>query len=91
MSKTVKYLMNRRSPHGERGLKFGFGLFRLAVNRRSPHGERGLKFRRDGSVDIVCVSLPTRGAWIEIKAAFASSVASSASLPTRGAWIEMQA
>ena len=33
-----------RSPHGERGLKYGS---RQAVGRaygRSPHGERGLKF-----------------------------------------------
>ena len=33
---------------------------------RSPHGERGLKFLEDNGIDIGLVSLPTRGAWIEI-------------------------
>ena len=34
-----------RSPHGERGLKFGHAAqLRDDVPRRSPHGERGLKF-----------------------------------------------
>ena len=34
---------------------------------RSPCGERGLKFERDGAVAQHAVSLPVRGAWIEIK------------------------
>ena len=35
----------RRSPHGERGLKFFYSLAIMgARNSRSPHGERGLKF-----------------------------------------------
>ena len=35
----------RRSPQGERGLKFVFGLERgEGVSRRSPQGERGLKY-----------------------------------------------
>ena len=34
----------RRSPHGERGLKFGGGREGGDQCGRSPHGERGLKF-----------------------------------------------
>ena len=36
---------NRRSPHGERGLKSDIRCGIAIVNGRSPHGERGLKFR----------------------------------------------
>ena len=32
-----------RSPHGERGLKYGLARIVLMLTRRSPHGERGLK------------------------------------------------
>ena len=36
-----------RSPHGERGLKYGDGeRVALYERRRSPHGERGLKYGR---------------------------------------------
>ena len=56
---------------------------------RSPHGERGLK--SVGSVaDFMGIkSLPTRGAWIEIKTATKHATTMLASLPTRGAWIEI--
>ena len=33
----------RRSPHGERGLKFRHTLKYIRTPCRSPHGERGLK------------------------------------------------
>ena len=36
-----------RSPHGERGLKFGFQGSLNDEEGRSPHGERGLKFIQD--------------------------------------------
>ena len=37
--------MERRSPSGERGLKYAAKYHRQAPNpRRSPSGERGLKF-----------------------------------------------
>ena len=36
----------RRSPHGERGLKFVLLVDGLRGLGRSPHGERGLKCRR---------------------------------------------
>ena len=35
------------------------------------------------------LSLPVRGAWIEIAAAWQRAAALSASLPVRGAWIEI--
>ena len=35
--------LGRRSPRGERGLKFDTGEQLRPVRRRSPHGERGLK------------------------------------------------
>ena len=56
---------------------------------RSPHGERGLKFDRACALDIRLSSLPTRGAWIEIRIVPTYGVARP-SLPTRGAWIEIK-
>ena len=35
-----------RSPHGERGLKFGWLVAFAVPVGRSPHGERGLKCRQ---------------------------------------------
>ena len=55
-----------RSPHGERGLKSDLRFGRFAPVRRSPHGERGLKFFWGGLSFAVSMSLPSRGAWIEI-------------------------
>ena len=37
------------------------------------------------------MSLPSRGAWIEIRFAFAMICIGSSSLPSRGAWIEIHA
>ena len=57
---------DRRSPHGERGLKFQ-RLGGIKPDRgRSPHGERGLKSELAGGGDGPTRSLPSRGAWIEI-------------------------
>ena len=55
---------------------------------RSPHGERGLKspglhLRGPGQL-----SLPSRGAWIEIDWSQRPR-SQPASLPSRGAWIEI--
>ena len=36
-------------------------------DRRSPRGERGLKFIFTGNVRVQLMSLPSRGAWIEIE------------------------
>ena len=41
--------------------------------RRSPHGERGFKFYLSGHKLAGQVSLPTRGAWIEIRKSWKSS------------------
>ena len=60
----------------------------LWTMRRSPHGERGLKSVSGLSVGINELSLPTRGAWIEIQG-LPKKFARSKSLPTRGAWIEI--
>ena len=38
--------MERRSPHGERGLKFAGDVRGSLAWSRSPHGERGLKLRQ---------------------------------------------
>ena len=60
------YGLNRRSPHGERGLKCG-GLVGLrARRRRSPHGERGLKYTQNGRQTQDLKSLSSWRAWIEI-------------------------
>ena len=55
-----------RSPHGERGLKSGFGLILADRVGRSPHGERGLKCRRYRHRAQVGTSLSSWRAWIEI-------------------------
>ena len=56
--------------------------------RRSPCGERGLKFRAAEEATIRGLSLPVRGAWIEIPAPPLCAVVLW-SLPVRGAWIEI--
>ena len=56
-----------RSPHGERGLKLAMWLERYGDARgRSPHGERGLKSFLPVWPVGQPMSLPSRGAWIEI-------------------------
>ena len=78
-----------RSPRGERGLKSERSREQPGAAGRSPRGERGLKSKTSDSVRDVYMSLPTRGAWIEIISCVVSAYRSK-SLPTRGAWIEMQ-
>ena len=57
---------------------------------RSPPGERGLKFKaRQAAATEINRSLPTRGAWIEIREWEKRAKDNKASLPTRGAWIEI--
>ena len=55
---------------------------------RFPRGKRGLKYKLFSKVPDVCLSLPSREAWIEILAAF-TLITSSVSLPSREAWIEI--
>ena len=79
-----------RSPYGERGLKWL--RLRWPCNhgkRRSPYGERGLKSARYAGWNDQRMSLPIRGAWIEIKNSSCPPTDREMSLPIRGAWIEM--
>ena len=56
-----------RSPSGERGLKFPMWCDESTQGiRRSPSGERGLKSAGQQTAGINVMSLPIRGAWIEI-------------------------
>ena len=57
---------------------------------RSPCGERGLKSLTLLTRLRLWLSLPVRGAWIEMFVATGKPV-TSLSLPVRGAWIEMRA
>ena len=65
-----KVYTDRRSPCGERGLKCQFLLcvFQQRL-RRSPCGERGLKFSAGEPGLIWNLSLPVRGAWVEMSRA----------------------
>ena len=57
---------------------------------RSPCGERGLKFGVRMSEHIrLNLSLPVRGAWIEMAVIRLAVSQWLASLPVRGAWIEI--
>ena len=55
-----------RSPQGERGLKSQLWVGIGHTGRRSPQGERGLKSPAVATVEGRRMSLPARGAWIEI-------------------------
>ena len=78
----------RRSPYGERGLKYHLTTIAQSANRRSPYGERGLKYRRDIPVQRGCESLSLRRAWIEITSRPLPPPTRS-SLSLRRAWIEI--
>ena len=80
----------RRSPCGERGLKYDHLVVNGLRGGRSPCGERGLKFLQGEQHPQHNPSLPVRGAWIEIEARIQCRHAAE-SLPVRGAWIEMTA
>ena len=79
-----------RSPHGERGLKWGYiWPRRIRKLSRSPHGERGLKFYRGKGVYPHMWSLSSRRAWIEIRRFTFKASAHYPSLSSRRAWIEI--
>ena len=61
--------IHRRSPCGERGLKWLCqGRRGAREGRRSPCGERGLKSPFGGdAVHDAGASLPVRGAWVEMQ------------------------
>ena len=56
----------RRSPYGERGLKYPRRDRTSPCLRRSPYGERGLKYFLCSQGSGLPVSLPVWGAWIEM-------------------------
>ena len=56
----------RRSPHGERGLKYNRRVASRQRNGRSPHGERGLKYAEVAAIVVDYESLSSRRTWIEI-------------------------
>ena len=59
--------LRSRSPCGERGLKYVMQKLTCdAAIGRSPCGERGLKYPWRSAALRADVSLPVRGAWIEI-------------------------
>ena len=55
-----------RSPCGERGLKYLAGVTYKSEDGRSPCGERGLKYDLRHTHASTLLSLPVRGAWVEI-------------------------
>ena len=70
-------------------MKYGCETEKVIHLRRSPCGERGLKLFPflPGVQDRL--SLPVRGAWIEINQDGRTPGRRTPSLPVRGAWIEM--
>ena len=78
-----------RSPCGERGLKCPSRPRQRNIARRSPCGERGLKCDVVRRVYACHVSLPVRGAWVEMSRSFSTSGV-NVSLPVRGAWVEIR-
>ena len=85
---TVRELKSR-SPRGERGLKCCLRPPPAPAQRRSPRGERGLKLSVLVVPDEQTRSLPSRGAWIEIRVSARPTGRAGRSLPSRGAWIEI--
>ena len=61
------YIRASRSPPGERGLKCNRDADIKAPKCRSPPGERGLKYLSSAINMSVSLSLPSRGARIEIR------------------------
>ena len=78
-----------RSPCGERGLKSHLPYTKGGYCRRSPCGERGLKYTVNFPLDVGEVSLPVRGAWVEISHFAGTLQYRQPSLPVRGAWVEI--
>ena len=80
----------RRSPCGERGLKWT--KLDIAIQRLKSLPVRGawIEIRSKHHPQAACPqSLPVRGAWIEMTMLHLLSAPSCTSLPVRGAWIEI--
>ena len=63
-------------------------LSTTSLSGRSPCGERGLKYLTKSWRKSLILSLPVRGAWVEIELQCLLSVV-YVSLPVRGAWVEI--
>ena len=66
IAKPAGLSITRRSPYGERGLKFRDMLLDDRWLSRSPYGERGLKYNSVLGFLELAPSLSLRRAWIEI-------------------------
>ena len=82
-------MFRRRSPYGERGLKYRTPDRGMAVMSRSPYGERGLKYRH-GQVQRrrECRS-PYGERGLKLLIASCAAAFPETSLSLRRAWIEI--
>ena len=79
----------RRSPCGERGLKWSITSTSRPVMMSLPVRGAWIEILAGSPFASMIMSLPVRGAWIEIPALSRSLYRALASLPVRGAWIEI--
>ena len=79
----------RRSPHGERGLKYAACRWKSGRKLSLPTRGAWIEIRISHRQAAAPASLPTRGAWIEISLMASYLIFQLSSLPTRGAWIEI--
>ena len=80
---------HRRSPCGERGLKFLLHRKAQCTTRSLPVRGAWIEIQAEGRGESAGKSLPVRGAWIEITCRN-TGCEQAKSLPVRGAWIEME-
>ena len=83
-----RFLMARRSPHGERGLKWLFINHSSIGTGSLPAWGAWIEISSGGGSAAVASSLPAWGAWIEIQDR-GYGLKKLASLPAWGAWIEI--
>ncbi|CAB1255825.1 protein of unknown function [Ruminococcaceae bacterium BL-6] len=57
----------RRSPRGERGLKYGTGEFEVHINMSFPSRGTWIEMQITVSAGRPLASFPSRGTWIEIQ------------------------
>ena len=82
-------LSGRRSPCGERGLKFRACAGEKSQNESLPVRGAWVEIFRGGACASPSVSLPVRGAWVEMHKKRAVLQGKRWSLPVRGAWVEI--
>ena len=79
----------RRSPCGERGLKYEMTGDLLSCDASLPVRGAWIEIVGQKMLCRLSASLPVRGAWIEIAASKYNRGRAETSLPVRGAWIEI--